>query len=126
MRKKFDFFIYVTIFLLTFSFLWGSAEKKPLSIKEMIGIKSVGSVAISPCGKMVAFEVTSVDWENNTFTKDLWLAYTDGSRCFPVTRGKSNTSPGTFPLESARLSPFNCLQEGTRIASGRKDVPFRM
>ncbi len=36
----------------------------------------------------------------------------------PVTRVKSNTSPGTRPRGSARLSPFSCRQDGTRMESG--------
>ncbi len=98
MRKKFFALMCLTAFLCVFSVIQAEAEKSPLSIKEMIGLKSIGNVAISPCGRMVAFEVTSADWENNTFTKDLWLAYTDGSRCFPVTHGKDmNMSPTWSP-----------------------------
>jgi len=75
-----------------------SEVKKPLTLKEMIGIKSIGTVSISPDGQLVAFEVTSVDWKENIFTKDIWLAATDGSRCFPLTHGKAmNMQPAWAP-----------------------------
>lgn len=98
MKKKFITFICLAAFLSAVSLILAEVEKKPLSIKEMIGIRSIGDVAVSPCGKMIAFEVSSVDWDNNTFTRDLWLAYADGSRCFPVTHGKDmNMSPAWSP-----------------------------
>ena len=53
----------------------------------MISLKSIGTVALSPSGRMVAFDVTSVDWARNAFTSSVWLADTDGSRCFAVTKG---------------------------------------
>lgn len=65
----------------------GREARKPLTIEEMISLKSIGSVAMSPSGKLVAFDVASVDWKRNTFTSDVWLADTAGGACFSVTNG---------------------------------------
>jgi dipeptidyl aminopeptidase/acylaminoacyl peptidase len=65
----------------------GQTGKKPLTLEEMISLKSIGTVALSPSGQMVAFDVTSVDWPRNTFKTDVWLADTAGRQCFPVTKG---------------------------------------
>jgi dipeptidyl aminopeptidase/acylaminoacyl peptidase len=62
-------------------------SKKPLTLEGMISLKSIGSVAISPSGKMVAFDVTSVDWKRNAFTSNVWLADTAGGACYAVTKG---------------------------------------
>src|SRR5512140_1600823 len=63
------------------------AAKTPLTLEGMISITSVGTVALSPSGKSVAFDVTSVDWARNTFTTDVWLADVESGRSFAVTKG---------------------------------------
>ncbi|HEX2694362.1 MAG TPA: DPP IV N-terminal domain-containing protein, partial [Acidobacteriota bacterium] len=74
------------------------AGRRPLSLETMIGLKSIGTVSLAPDGKTVAFDVNSVDWEANTFRTDVWLALTDGSRCFQLTRGKDmNMAPAWSP-----------------------------
>lgn len=65
----------------------GQSAKKPLTLEEMISLKSIGTVAMSPSGQMVAFDVTSVDWQRNTFKSDVWLADTAGRQCYSVTKG---------------------------------------
>lgn len=61
--------------------------KKPLTLEEMISLKSIGTVALSPSGQLVAFDVTSVDWQRNMFKSDVWLADTAGRQCYAVTKG---------------------------------------
>ena len=74
------------------------AAKKPLTLEAMISIKSVGTVALSPSGKTVAFDVTSVDWARNTFTSDVWLADIESGNIFPVTKGPDmNMGPAWSP-----------------------------
>lgn len=74
------------------------SASKPLRLEEMISIKSVGTVAMAPSGKMVAFDVTSVDWARNTFTSDVWLADVESGKCFAVTKGPDmNMGPAWSP-----------------------------
>ena len=74
------------------------AAKKPLTLEAMISLKSIGTVALSPSGKMVAFDVTSVDWARNTFTSDVWLADVESGNIFPVTKGPDmNMGPAWSP-----------------------------
>ncbi len=65
----------------------GQAGKKPLTLEEMLSLKSIGTVALSPSGQMVAFDVTSIDWPRNTYMSSVWLADTAGRQCFAVTKG---------------------------------------
>ncbi len=79
-------------FMFIGSGLWGAAPgvepaKKPLTLEAMLSLRSIGSVAISPSGKTVAFDVTSVDWDRNTFTSDVWLADVATGAAFAVTHG---------------------------------------
>ena len=88
MKKPASLIAAILIFvLLPFAAARGQTAKKPLTLEEMISLKSIGTVAISPSGRMVAFDVTSVDWPRNTFKSDVWLADTAGRQCFTVTKG---------------------------------------
>jgi len=73
-------------------------QKSPMTLKQMISLESIGNIALSPSGDWVAFEVTSVDWEKNAYRTHIWLASTDGKRCFPVTHGEAaNSDPAWSP-----------------------------
>ena len=65
----------------------GQDPKKPLTAEAMLSFKSIGTVALSPSGNKVAFDVTSVDWGRNTFSSDVWLADVASGDCFAVTKG---------------------------------------
>ena len=87
MKRRFPVIAVLSYFRSSSAGRRGQTAKKPLTLEEMISLKSVGTVALSPSGQMVAFDVTSVDWPRNTFTSDVWLADTAGRQCFAVTKG---------------------------------------
>ncbi len=82
----------------------GQAGKKPLTLEEMISLKSIGTVALSPSGQMVAFDVTSVDWPHNTFTSNVWLADTAGRQCFAVTKGPDMSMAAAWSPDGQALT----------------------
>jgi dipeptidyl aminopeptidase/acylaminoacyl peptidase len=98
MKKRIPFITVLLMSVLLPLASRGQTVKKPLTLEEMISLKSVGTVAISPSGQMVAFDVRSVDWEHNTFKSDVWLAETAGHQCYAVTKGPdTNMSPVWSP-----------------------------
>jgi dipeptidyl aminopeptidase/acylaminoacyl peptidase len=71
---------------------------------DMLQVKSVGDVQVSPDARHVAFTVTQHDLAESQPVTQIWVARADGSGLFQLTRGvHSCTSP--------RWSP-----DGTRIA----------
>ncbi len=56
-----------------------SAEKRPLTVEDLWAMERVGSPAVSPDGKLVAFTVTVYSKEENKSERDLWLVPSDGS-----------------------------------------------
>ena len=68
------------------------------SFKNVLSLKSVGSPVISPDGKDIVFTVRSVDWKENRYDTEIWLAR-DGKEPFQLTRTKdgSSTSPDWSP-----------------------------
>jgi dipeptidyl aminopeptidase/acylaminoacyl peptidase len=55
-----------------------SAEKRPMQIEDLFKFKRVAEPQISPDGKLVVYQVTSVDLDANKSSTNLWLAATDG------------------------------------------------
>ncbi len=67
---------------------------------DILKVKSVGNVRVSPDGRRVVFTVTEqvMEAEKSEPLTHLWLAKADGSEAFQLTRGdKSSTSPRWSP-----------------------------
>jgi len=60
-------------------------EKHPFSVHDMLAMKRIGDPQVSADGKLVVFSVRETDLEANRGRTDLWLANTDGSRCWRLT-----------------------------------------
>src|SRR5882724_2547864 len=52
---------------------------RPIELKDYYRFQTVGSPAISPDGRYVAYVKTSIDEQHNTRIGEIWLATTDGS-----------------------------------------------
>lgn len=66
------------------------------TFEEIISLRSVNSVSISPDGKNVAFTVQTTDWNDNRFDSEIWLAK-DGRKPFPLTNTtKANSGGASF------------------------------
>lgn len=61
------------------------------SFRARIALESVGAPRISPDGDIVAYAVTTTDWEANRFDREIWLAG-DGRTPFQLTRTESGSS----------------------------------
>jgi dipeptidyl aminopeptidase/acylaminoacyl peptidase len=73
-------------------------ESRPMIVEDVLGMKSLGGVALSPDGAWVAYVVTTRDMEENRYDSDLWVVSTDGRRSIHLTRGEaSDGSPQWAP-----------------------------
>ena len=52
---------------------------RPLAYEDLIAFDRIGSLAVSPDGGRMAFEVTDYDLDGNTKNRDIWLVTRDGS-----------------------------------------------
>ena len=68
------------------------------SFRDVISLTSVGSAAISPDGKAVAYTVRTTDWAENRFDAEVWL-WREGQGSVQLTRTAkgSSTSPRWSP-----------------------------
>ncbi|MDY3555090.1 S9 family peptidase [Gemmata sp. JC717] len=82
-----------------------AADKRPMKVQDLFAFKRVASPQISPDGKAVVYQVTTVDLGANKSSTALWLAPTDGK-----TEPKQITDPKGKKDMNPRWSP-----DGTRV-----------
>lgn len=85
--QRFSIFI-ILIFIISVSA--GSDVPGP-GFEEVLSLRSIGSPAISPDGKSIAFSVRTVDWKENRYDGEIWLVR-DGEKPFQLTRTKDGSS----------------------------------
>jgi dipeptidyl aminopeptidase/acylaminoacyl peptidase len=68
------------------------------TFEEVISLRAVNSVSMSPDGKSVAFTIQTTDWNDNRFDTEIWLSK-DGKKPFQLTNTTRNNS------NSASFSP---------------------
>src|SRR5438128_1555394 len=91
-----------------------AADKRPMQVEDLFKFKRVAAPQISPDGKHVVYQVTSVSLEENKSTTALWVAATDGKtppKALTDPKGKKDTNPRWSPdgktilFESTRMTP---------------------
>ena len=77
-----------------------AADKRPMKVEDMFKFKRVAAPQISPDGKSVAYQVTSVSLEENKSMAAIFVAATDGStppKQLTDPKGKKDTGPRWSP-----------------------------
>jgi dipeptidyl aminopeptidase/acylaminoacyl peptidase len=69
----------------------GRAQVPGPSFRDVIDLKSVGSPAISPDGKAVAYTVRTPEWADNRFDSEIWL-WREGQEPIQLTRTPKGSS----------------------------------
>ena len=74
------------------------AAPRAATIDDLLAIKAVSDVAISPDGRWVAYVVTTRDAESNLNKSDVWLVSADSARPRQITRGpRTDRAPQWAP-----------------------------
>ncbi len=91
-------------------------KKRPMQVEDLFKFKRVADPQISPDGKHVVYQVTTVDLEGNKSSTALYLAATDGK-----TPPKQLTNPNGKKDTHPRWSPDGqtILFESTRTGTGQ-------
>lgn len=91
-------------------------KKRPMRVDDLFKFKRVGDPQVSPDGKLVAYQVGTVDLEANKSSTALWVAATDGK-----TPPKPLTNPNGKSDKHPRWSPDGktILFESTRSGSSQ-------
>ena len=54
------------------------AQKRPMAVADLFAFKRVADPQVSPDGKLVAYQVGTVDFAGNKSSTKIWLAAPDG------------------------------------------------
>ena len=68
------------------------AQKRPMTILDLINLPSVGDPQISPDGRQVVYVESQADWEENRTVSHIYRVSTDGSGTVQLTYGKEGQS----------------------------------
>ena len=96
--KRINLLMALASLLCAFLAISAQTSKHVPSIDELLTLKTVGGVQISPDGKYIAYTVAYGDFKQDAFVNQIWLAEVTTGRTFQLTRGdKSSDSPRWSP-----------------------------
>jgi dipeptidyl aminopeptidase/acylaminoacyl peptidase len=87
----------VALFLVTSSDV--QADKRPMALADLYALQRVADPQISPDGRLVAYQLTTVDLAGNKSSTNIWLAATDGKS--PPRRLTTSTKSDRHPRWSS-------------------------
>ncbi|NWF83789.1 MAG: S9 family peptidase [Bryobacteraceae bacterium] len=81
------------------------------TIDDLLNLKRLGGVLISPNGRLAAYGVTEADWQQDAFVRHLWIADTATGKTWQLTRGKKGAGAAAWSPDSQWLA-FTSDREG--------------
>ncbi len=73
-------------------------DRRPMTVEDVLALRSVSDPQISPDGRWVAYVVTELDFEEDAARSAIWIVSTDGGAPFQLTRGpKGDDTPRWSP-----------------------------
>lgn len=93
----------------------GSAPSggRPPTIDDLMNLAAVGSVALSPDGRWVAWVQTAADWKSDQFIGQLWVAPTTGGTPRQLTRHDKGAGQPQWSPDGQWLA-FTSSRDGDR------------
>ena len=74
------------------------------TVDQLIALKRIGAPAISPDGKLVAYALREVNWEENAYETEIWIADIAAGTNRQLTNGKKSSGSPKWSPDGARLA----------------------
>jgi dipeptidyl aminopeptidase/acylaminoacyl peptidase len=94
----------ISILLLICASTFAQTNRHVPTIDELLTLKTVGAVTISPDGKWIAYTVGYGDFKTDSFLNQLWLADVATGRTYQVTRGDKSSGNARWSPDGAWLT----------------------
>jgi len=74
------------------------------TVDQLIALKRAGSPAISPDGTLVAYTVREVNWDENAYETEIWIADVAAGTNRQLTNGKKSSGSPRWSPDGARIA----------------------
>ncbi len=90
-------------------------SSRPMTVEDVLGLKSVSDPQISPDGRWVAYVVSEMDLEENTNNSDIWIVSSEGGDPIRLTRGPKRDSSPRWSPDGSWLAFLSDRDEKTQV-----------
>jgi dipeptidyl aminopeptidase/acylaminoacyl peptidase len=88
-----------------------AASHRPMTFDDMMKMRRLGDIAVSPDGRWVIYSATDVDLAKNTRTSHLWIVPSTGGESHALLAWSAGESRGRFAPDGKRVL-FESTREG--------------
>ncbi len=92
-----------------------ASGRRPMTFADMMKMRRLGDLAVSPDGRWVLFSATDVSLERNTRTPHLWIVPAAGGKETPLTASSAGESRGRFSPDGKRILFQSARSGGQQI-----------
>jgi dipeptidyl aminopeptidase/acylaminoacyl peptidase len=77
--------------------------RRPITFKDLMQMRRLGSIAVSPDGRWVMYAATDVNLDQNTLSPHLWIVPTAGGTARALTDSMAGESQGSFSPDGKQI-----------------------
>lgn len=92
------------IVILALAIFVGAQSKRPMTIDDVMAMRTVSDPQLSPDGRQVAFVVSTIDLQTNTRNSDLWMVAVEGGEARRLTYWPKRDDAPQWASDSRRLA----------------------
>ncbi|MFZ0663440.1 MAG: S9 family peptidase [Acidobacteriaceae bacterium] len=89
----------------------GAQPRRPMTFNDLMQMRRLGDIAVSPDGRWVMYSATDVDLEKNTRTPHLWIVPIAGGEARALTDSMAGEDRGRFSPDGKQIL-FQSEREG--------------
>ncbi|MFP4083013.1 MAG: S9 family peptidase [Candidatus Aminicenantes bacterium] len=94
---------FLGILLVSFASL-NADEKKPMTFVDVLNVKRISNLRISPDNSQILFTQSESNWERNRYISRIWRMNTDGTGLIQMTNGKDGEGGGMWSPDGKYIS----------------------